>query len=380
MTAHDDQVRPEDGPDPRSAWVSLGVGLLLALMLLFHARDAWLINLEEAAYGQETAGYAGAGNIQCQGAASHQRCLATYRAGGRGHAILWLGNSQLAAVNRIGPGDRNAPVILHDSLQRRGIHLVAYQMPNANIPEHLLTIEAVLPDYRPAAIVLPVTYDDIREVGVRPDVAAFVDQTQGLREAMLQSGYGRAIIDQTGATDAGPADAHHDPMSIRPVVEEAIVSSLERHSTLWEKRANLRGMLGFAIHTLRNKVLGISSQTKRPVSPTLYAARMAMLDEAVSSLRARGVDVLLYVPPYRQNVPGPYVEADYQRFKAELAALAGRHGARFADIDAIVAGPEWGMVTDSLFGFREYDFMHFTGAGHRQLAAALDRELTAMGY
>lgn len=380
MTVHEDQAAPDDGPDPWTAWVSLGLGLIAALLLLLHARDAWLINLEEAAYGQETAGYEGAGNIQCQGAATHQRCLTTFRADSGRRAVLWLGNSQLAAVNRIGPGDRNAPAILHDALRPRGLHLVAYQMPNANLPEHLLTIEAVIGDYRPAAIILPVTYDDLREVGVRGDVAAFVDQTPGLRAQLAQRGYGRAIMAQLGNAAAGPADAHHDSKSIRPVVEDAIVETFEQHSTLWEKRTSLRGMLGFAIHTLRNKVLGINSQTKRPVNPTLYRDRMAMLGEAVASLRARGIDVLLYVPPYRQNVPGPYVEADYQQFKRDLAVIAQANGARFADIDRVVPGPEWGMVTDSLFGFREYDFMHFTGAGHRRLAAALNGELTAMGY
>lgn len=378
MTRGEDQAAPSDGPDPWGAYASLLAGLLLAVALLFVAKDRWLINLEEAAFGQETAGYAGAGAIQCQGAASHPRCLSAYRAAGSPPSILWLGNSQLAAVNRIGPGDRNAPAILHERLSARSRYLVTYQMPNANLAEHILMIEAVMPTYRPDIVILPVCYDDIREVGVRADVAALLDQPD-LRSRLAASGFGQQVLASAGAGVNAPATQGEDPRSVRPKVEAALVGALEARSDLWAKRSAMRGMLGFAIHTLRNKLLGITSQTKRPVDPALYRARMAILDAYLADLRARGVRVLLYVPPYRQNVSGPYVERDYAAFKSEMAAMASRNGANFADLDAVVPGAEWGMVTDSLFGFSEYDFMHFTGDGHLRLAAAVDQHLRVMG-
>lgn len=385
MTRAEDQAAPSDGPDPWSAYASLFAGLVLAIALLFVAKDRWLINLEEAAFGQETAAYHGGATNLCEGAATHPRCVAAFQAAGQTvrarRSVLWLGNSQLAAVNRIGPGDRGAPAILHDLLAARARYLVTYAVPNANLPEHILTIEAVMPAYRPSLVILPVTYDDIREIGVRDDVAALLDQP-GLRARLGASGYGRQVLAAAGTqTDGGGATANHDdPRSIRPKVEAALVGFLEAHSDLWAKRDAMRGMLGFAVHTLRNKALGINSQTKRAVDPALYHARMAMLDDYMRDLRRRGVRVLLYVPPYRQNVSGPYVAGDYAAFKRDLAGLAARNGADFADLDAIVPGAEWGMVTDSLFGFREYDFMHFTGAGHRRLAGALDARLRVMGY
>ncbi|MEQ1689402.1 MAG: hypothetical protein ABL874_12590, partial [Sphingopyxis sp.] len=342
-----------------------------------------LINVAEAAYGQETAAYRGGATNLCEGAATHPRCAAAYQAAGQAArargSVLWLGNSQLAAVNRIGPGDRGAPAILHDRLAARGRYLVTYAVPNANLPEHILTIEAVIPAYNPDVVILPVTYDDIREIGLRDDVAALLDQP-GLRARLGASEHGRDVLAAAGAAGTAPASQAEDPRSIRPRVERALVGTLEAHSDLWAKRDAMRGMLGFAIHTLRNKALGINSQTKRAVDPALYRARMEMLDDYLADLRARGVRVLLYVPPYRQNVSGPYVEADYAQFKRDLAGAAARHGADFADLDAIVPGPEWGMVTDSLFGFREYDFMHFTGAGHRRLVGAMDAKLRTMGY
>lgn len=380
MTRAEDQAAPSDGPDPWTAYASLFAGLALAISLLFVAKDRWLINLQEAAYGLETAAYRGAGTNLCEGAKTHGRCVAAYRAAGSGRSVLWLGNSQLAAVNRIQPSDRNAPALLHERLAARGRYLVTYAVPNANLAEHILTIEAVLPAYHPDVVILPVCYDDIRELGVRADVAELIDQP-GLRARLGASGYGRQVLAAAGMpTDGGSAAAKDDPRSVRPKVEAALVGALEEHSDLWAQRDSMRGMLGFAIHILRNKMLGINSQTKRAVDPTLYRERMTMLNGYLADLRARGVRVMLYVPPYRQNVSGPYVEGDYAAFKSELAAMATRNGVDYADLDAVVPGPEWGMVTDSLFGFQEYDFMHFTGYGHRRLAASIDARLRAMSF
>ena len=374
-----DQAAPDDGPDHWTDHASLGVGLALAFALLLYAVANWAIKLEEAAYGDETAGYDGAAGYVCQGAATHHLCRDGYRASAKQPVVLWLGNSQLAAVNRPQAGDRSAPAILRDTLAQRGRTLITYQMPNASLDEHLLTTEAIRAEFNPAVVVLPVCYDDIRVTSVRADVSDLLNQ-DGVRERLSASPLGREIATLSQAHDGGsqqePVD---DPRSIRPRVENALVGWLEAHSPLWAKRATLRGVVAFSIHTLRNKLLGINSQTKRPVPPVLEDARLALLDRWLAEQARQGRQVLIYAPPYRQNVSGPYVEADYARFKARLKALAERHGARFADIDDIVPGPEWGMVTDSLFGFREYDFMHFTGAGHQRLAAAIDAQLRAMG-
>ncbi|MCC7394354.1 MAG: hypothetical protein IT553_05825 [Sphingomonadaceae bacterium] len=378
MNHASDQAAPADGPNPKSLWWSLIIGLLLAFGLLEYAAHRWLFALEQAAYGRETSA-AAARDFVCQGASNHPVCASAYARSGRPPVALWLGNSQLAAINRMRPGDNNAPALLHADLAARGRYLVSYQMPNASLDEHILMVEAVLPTYDPQLVILPVCYDDIRETSIRDDVRAMVD-LPGVRAAMAADPLGAEMLHVASAGTTEAEVSTDDPKSVRPKVESAIVGWLEGHSSLWAKRSSLRGMLGFAVHTLRNKMLGINSQTKRPVPPSLEAERLARLDQFLREMRGRGTRVLLYVPPYRQNVSGPYVSADYARFKARLQALAAANGARYADLDAIVPGPEWGMVTDDLFGFQEYDFMHFTAAGHQRLAAAVDAQLRAMQF
>ena len=90
--------------------------------------------------------------------------------------------------------------------------------------------------------------------------------------------------------------------------------------------------------------------------------------------------MLLYIPPYRRDIAGPYDDAQYAQFKLDVASLAAKYQAYFADLDDVVPGPLWATITDALFGFQEPDFMHFTAAGHRLLAKAIERRLIDLGY
>lgn len=372
---HDANPQPEvtSGSSPRGRWVlwlPLILGAIFALAYLEWARAHVLVQLERAAFGRETAVFAGDANDrkQCSDTQDSKDCVGAWERAGKPPTILWFGNSQLMGVNRAKPGDRNAPTLLAQTVEKRGYRVVTYAQPNANLSEQSITWDAIAPVYKPKVLVLPVCYDDIRELQIRETIAAF-----------------RPDGGKGGDTDAMPAKPAEPGKvatnaTVQARVESAATGWLESHWELWKKRGQLRGTLGFAIHALRNELLGIHSTSKRPVDAGLYRDRMALLDRLVARARGAGTEVLLYVPPYRNDIDGPYVVQDYQRFKVDLKALAERHGARFADIDPIVPGPEWATVTDDLFGFQEPDFMHFTAAGHTRLANAVDAQLRAMGY
>jgi hypothetical protein len=375
-----DSVTPADAaPEaPRSAWhrlvpwLPLILGAVLALAYLEWARLNVLILLDHAAFGRETAVYSGGtrdrdDRTQCEGASDHQRCVNSWKRAGSPPVILWFGNSQLMGINRAKPGDVNAPGQLLAALAPRGYRVITYAQPNANLGEQDVEFDAVAPVYKPKVLVLPVCYDDIRELQIRDEIAAF----------------------RPGAAVGAPASKPDKPaepgkvathQTVQAKVEKTITDKIDAAWPLWNARPGLRGTAGFAIHALRNQLLGIHSTSKRPVDPGVYRERMALLDKLVAKARAQGIEVLLYVPPYRQDLDGPYIAADYERFKADMKAIADRHGARFADLTPIVPGPEWATVTDDLFGFQEPDFMHFTATGHKRLAGAIDEQLRPMGY
>ena len=354
-------------------WLPLIVGAVLALAYLDWARTHVLVRLDHAAFGRETAVYSGGkrdrnDRAQCEDASDSQRCVDSWIRAGKPPVILWFGNSQLMGINRSRPGDVNAPGQLRALVATRGYRLVTYAQPNANLSEEEITFGAIAPIYKPKLFILPVCYDDIRELQIRDGIAAF------------RTGNAAGDAEADDAPKAAEPGKVATNQTVQARFEDAVTKELSANWKLWKARPGLRGTAGFAIHALRNQLLGIHSTSKRPVDPGLYRSRMQLVEKIVASARAQGMDVLLYVPPYRQDIDGPYVRADYERFKQDMQAVAARQGARYADLTPLVPGPEWATVTDDLFGFQEPDFMHFTVVGHTRLAQAIDQQIRAMGY
>jgi hypothetical protein len=350
-------------------WLPLILGAILSLSYLEWVRVNVLFRLDHAAFGTETQVYSAGkrdrvDRTQCEHAGDSRHCVDSWVRAGRPPVVLWFGNSQLLGINRSKPTDVNAPGLLQAALAPRGLRAVTYASYNINLTEESITFDAIAPIYKPRLLLLPVCYDDLRELTVREEVAAFLPGRKPREEASASAEPGKIAADET----------------VQAEVEKAVTDELGKAWPLWNARRGLRGTTGFAIHALRNQLLGIHSTSKRPVDPNVYRERMTLLEKMVAKARAQGIDVLLYVPPYRQDIDGPYILGDYNRFKADMKAIADRQGARFADLTPIVPGPEWATVTDDLFGFQEPDFMHFTAIGHKRLAAAIDEQIRAMGY
>ena len=363
-------------------WLPLIIGAIGALLLLEYMRETVVFRVENAAFGRETSRFmaTGEGQNQCADASDSAKCIGVWHKAGDPPAVIWFGNSQLEGINRFKPGDLNAPELLHRALGARGKYVVTYSQPNANLTEEAIIWAAIQPVYRPRLLILPVCYDDIRELGVRDTVGDMLDDPKvsaRLKRAPYWAQIASAVGEAMKQNAPLKAETH---LSLQNRTEAAATGFLSHHWSLWSDRANMRGILGFAVHGLRNEVLGIHSTSKRPVDPSVLVNRLTLLDGMIAEARADGAQVLLYAPPYRQDIDGPYLVDDYHVFKAQLAAIAKKHGATFVDIDPIVPGPEWATVTDDVFGFQEPDFMHFTAAGHQRLAAHIDGAARRMGY
>lgn len=365
------------------AWLlflPLIVGLALAITGLEYARTNLLVKLEEAALGTETQMVYESEKGQrvlCLDALENRLCEESFEKAGLPTTVLWLGNSQLPAINRYKVGDATAPALLHDLLAQRGSYVVTLAQPNANLAEHGLIFAALAPRYQPQVLLLPVVLDDIREQGIRPHVAGFIDDfiAQDAVESSPIWPYIETIL-TVGSVSRQVALVEQ---TLHQRFEASFNEQLGTWWPLWSERKQLRGVFSLAMHTVRNKVLGISAQTKRKVDPEVYIEKMRILEAILRHARDLGIRVLLYVPPYRQDITGPYHDSDYNRLKMDIALMAERNEAYFANLEDIVPGSEWGTVVDAIFGLEDYDFMHFTGDGHKRLAAALDIELRRMG-
>jgi hypothetical protein len=363
------------------AWIALGLGAAIALAGLEYSRARWMVDPQALAYGSETQpsfGEVDGRAVHCSGRRDTQLCEAAYAKAGDPPAILWFGNSQLAGINRSKPGDENAPQQLHRLAAARGQYVVAYSQPNANLAEHALAAAALTPIYRPRLVVLPVVFDDIREQGVREDLVNLTEAREamdGIRQWRIRRLVSRWLQPEAASTGKLETDE-----SIQAAVEKRLNAWLDRFSPFFADRAQLRGTASATLHAFRNQLLSIHSTTKRSVDPALVDSKLAVLTALLADLRDRGVGALVYVPPYRTDIDGPYVAAEYNAFKRHIELLAGEYGAQFANLESLVPGPEWGTVHDRILGTAEPDFMHFTAEGHRRLAIALNDELARAGY
>lgn len=344
-------VEPRPRRSPLAAWAPLGIAAALAVAGVQLVRHNLLFDTSEAALGELTSslyGSVGGRRVHCADQTDTAECVAAYRAAGSPPAVLWLGNSQLHGVNRLKGGDKSAPMLVHEALAPQGRYLVAYSQPNANLLEARLLFRQLRDEYRVETLLLSVCLDDFRESGIRASL---------LPPAPVV----------TTEADVTKKEA----FSPQPVVEAWLESTLSENLGVWRDRQAMKALFQYAVFQVRNRALGIDAQTKRPVSQGQYAEKMAALKDILAEAEADGIKVVLYMPAYRQDVAGPYVQSQYDALRADLAALAAPGKVAFVDMTAAVPGREWGMIKDSLFGFVDYDFMHFTAEGHRRLAAGL---------
>jgi hypothetical protein len=348
----------------------------LAIVLLDFARLK-VSDLNQAALGGQTTqvlAEVDGQRVACFDATDSEACESAYQRAGRLPTILWFGNSQNFAINRYQPGDELATVKAHRWLKSKGTWLVSYVQPNANLYEDALSFEALVHRYDTRMVILPVFMDKLRQQGIRATIAAF----------MQDPGTAERIRNSPAWPDLSPLLVQHAESRAVPTIqgriENRLDAALDEYWPLWRDRSLLSGNLRFAIYTLRNKVFGIHSYTKRPVDPKVYAEKLEVLAKLLESARIKRIPVLLYIPPYRHDIVGPYEDAQYAQFKLDVASLAARYQAHFADLDGTVPGPLWATITDGLFGFQEPDFMHFTAEGHRLLAQAIQHRLSDLGY
>jgi hypothetical protein len=351
---------------------ALVVGALVALgglQLTLHGEQT---NFAELALGEETTSvYASIGDhkIHCDGLADAEHCTADARARNAKRVALWLGNSQLHAINQLQPGDETATPLLHRALRPRGVDVVAISMPNATPMEHYLLFSHLLSRLPVRYLVLSVVFDDLRETDVRSGMTAAL-QDPATAEVLMRSESGRQILARYSGTATGDLAALDQ--TVQEHSETAMNAWLDQHSTLWSLRREARGWLFSNLRGLRNAALGITPQTKRKLIPARYRENMAALRAALDAAEVAGVDVLLYVAPIRNDVEIPYVEAEYARFKGDLESLAAEYAITYANLEDLVPAPLWGMKSrargsDEL----ELDFMHFQAPGHTMLAEAI---------
>jgi len=379
-------------PELTSRWsvfvflTSLVLGGVLVILLSQRSSS----NFDDAAVaGADTSRYFATVNgvsVHCQDAHDMDKCLDGLDVPGHDdnlQPMLWLGNSQLHALNQYAPGEVNAPELLHVHLADLDRYLLTFSQPNANLQEHLVLFAYLSARLPLKSLLLSMVYDDTRESGLRPDVSRLLEDVD-TRHLLAASAIGQRLLVRNGYAIDGVSGAHSSN-DVKPAESTTHLTWQQRSETwldahlsdlsgVWADRADMRATLFFSMYSLRNRVFGISATTKRRRIPASYADNIAAYRALLHLAKAKGVTARVYNAPLRQDIEIPYLSAEYAAFKQEVTFIAKDSGAHYRNLETLIEPVYWGYTGISgLSGNtrKQVDFMHFRASGHQILADAL---------
>ncbi len=360
--------------------VSILLGTVLAIFFLSVKYGNHHINFEDAqVMGAETSEikYAMNGHkIHCGDARDAHECLEGLQQAPHHQVALWLGNSQLHAVNQLQPNQLNAPPIAFKQLENKRIYLMAFSQPNANLQEHFLTYLYLNQQRKISHLILPVVFDDFREDGIRPELLKFSKDPQ-IQETLSKSLIGEKILKE-GELSANKNNADTAALdgTIQDKVELSLNDWFDRHFGFWQARADARGTLFTQLYLTRNTILGINPSSKRKIIKGRYQDNMNALKATLELAKENSSHVLVYIAPLRSDVEIPYIKSEYDSFKNEVQMLTKELHVQFVNFEDLVPADLWGSKGGTTLGEKtELDFMHFQAGGHTLLANEVVKHL-----
>lgn len=364
-------------PDNKSkpALASLIVSSLIAVLILYVVKPNDNVAFDQAAaVGADTKDYYATNGeypVHCSDANDVDQCIAGVHSRAKDRTVIWLGNSQLHAINQLKAGEVSSAERLHLSMQVHNWDLTTLSQPNANLQEHYVLFEHMRLHLDVTAVVLSVVFDDTREDGLRGSVQTLIDQ-QSLKSNLMKSAIGQRLVQSLDQNQSSAIEPERQSWQERS--EAALNRRMDQFIPLWANRAELRSNTLFGLYRLRNTVFGISATTKRKVLPGPYANNLAALSALLNSAQSAGIDVLVYIAPIRQDIGLPYDLEQYAQFIQSVERTALNNSARFVNLEQLIDSADWGATSSIVAGGADdadVDFMHFKAAGHETLANKL---------
>lgn len=348
---------------------------LIAVAILYAVQPRTAVSFNQAAaVGADTIDYYahnGDYAVHCGDATDIANCLAGVEYRALEHNALWLGNSQLHAINQLKQDEVSASHLLHYALLEQNWDLITLSQPNANLQEHYILFEYWLLNSGIDLLLLPVVFDDLREDGLRDTIKSLLG-SEAIQSGLKSTEIGRILLNSTPDSIADPMISSRETWQVQ---SEALLNDvLASHSPLWEKRSTLRSAAIFALYRLRNSLFGISATSKRKMLPGPYANNLAALQALLQRAQEQNIIVLLYIAPIRQDVELPYDQDQYVNFIASVTQIAQATGAYYFNLDQLVDPADWGTTGSIAVGGSTsagIDFMHFAAGGHKTLSEKL---------
>jgi hypothetical protein len=363
-------------------WLSTLIGIFLGIFLLnyFFSDNKKQIRLDELALGKDNkavlANFEGK-RIHCGDTSDLHLCLKGYKSSNVELPVtLWLGNSQLHAINQYHAGDETAALQIHKELKKHNFYTLTFSQANANLQEHYLLLAYLLDQFQIKTLILPIVFDDLREDEVRPDLQTILND-QAYKDKINKTLTGKNLISKFNNQDLAGNDSIVSEDILNNSFENQLNEKLSKSWPLWREREILRGTLFAKLYNLRNSILGITASTTRRMIKGFYVKNINAYKDILNLALDNKVEVLVYIPPIRNDIKIPYDILEYENFKKEIKDIAGEYKVNFISFENLVPPEFWGKKkSTSLKDEDEVDFMHFQAEGHRLLAKAMYLEIS----
>lgn len=302
--------------------------------------------------------------IHCNPAKNFNQCIESIE-NSKLNKYLWIGNSQLHAVNQWSDGDKNVVGYLYPELLKRGIDLVTLSRANINIMEMYVLFAKVTSLIKIEKFFMPIFFDDMREDEISPDIYKLVDDKVLI--SLNQSEIGKMIVKKSSKGSDGGYQKN---------IENSIDTFLSDKFSIWESRANMRGLLIEKLYRLRNTIFNIKATSKRRKIENRYQDNLDALYAIEKLAKKSNVQLILYIPPLRSDYEMPYIETEYLSFIKDIERFCDDKKIQCHSLEGAVSNELWGTKpSTNIGGADEVDFMHFQSKGHEKFSMAIKKML-----
>jgi hypothetical protein len=299
---------------------------------------------------------------------------------GKKEVSLWIGNSQLHGVNQFEPGNSNCIGFLFDKLLPYRCEVLGISFPNANLQEFLVSViyfSKLIPAKR---IILPIFYDDMREDGIRA-ILQGSSIADSIRTSSFYFSHLENIKSLCKPSEAKLVQLPDDYSGIKEttqdISERYVNHFLEARWKIWKMRPDIRGKMYNDLYNIRNILLGIDASTIRKMIPGRYQENHKAFLAILDYCNDKGIELTIYIPPIRNDVPLPYEMEGYNKFKQVILEECNSKGVRFLNLESLIPKRCWGVSgTSDIKSRGSIDFMHFREEGHRIIADTIFKIIT----
>jgi hypothetical protein len=250
--------------------------------------------------------------------------------------ILWIGNSQLHAINHPDVNAKLSSYIVSENFQKKEIGLVTFAAPNINFQEYLSLLIYFTKEVDLDYIILSLCFDDTREDNVRKDLVNNEEKiTNSLEKKNTNS------------------------------LEKRITNYLEKKIQWNSIRQQAQGHTFDILYKSRNYIFNIGPTNKRRIIESLYYKNINALEKTLEISKSKKIQSIMYITPIRNDVEMPYDAKEYTLFKTHVSNLSKRYNSNFYNLEKIIPNSFWGKKpSTTLSNIEEIDFMHFKQEGH----------------